>query len=267
MKNQSNSLLKTKSFSSGFLLSSFICFLLSFSSIYAQHSVEETILEKDSIFWKGYNSCDIAVMNQFLAEDIEFYHDKGGIELGSKNLNKGLKEGLCKTGKNHLRREAIAGTIKVFPLMNNGELYGAILSGEHLFYIQEKDSERLDGQAKFNHLWLLKEGEWKMHRVLSYDHRAPEYKNKKNKIALDKTILEQLAGNYVMPSNDIISVEALDDSLKLQAMGKTFIIHPESANKFFSNERDLTFSFSEENPRKLEIYEGKNKVAEAVYSE
>ncbi|WP_157717331.1 hypothetical protein [Christiangramia echinicola] len=55
---------------------------------------------------------------------------------------------------------------------------GAVLSGEHLFYIQEENSERLDGQAKFNHLWLLKEGEWKMHRVLSYDHRAPEIEMK-----------------------------------------------------------------------------------------
>ena len=149
-------------------------FLSFFNLVAQEQELEDLILEKDSIFWKGYNQCDIPTMNRFLAEDVEFYHDKGGIELGSKTLNEGLKSGLCKTGSNYVRREEIPSSIQVFPLKNNNEIYGAILSGEHLFYIQNGDSEQLDGQAKFNHLWLLKNGEWKMHRILSYDHRAPE---------------------------------------------------------------------------------------------
>ena len=237
-----------------------------FSANAQDQSIKELILKKDSVFWKAYNSCDISTMNNFLAEDIEFYHDKGGIELGSKQLNEGLKKGLCQTGKNHLRREAIEKSIQVFPLMDNHQIYGVILSGEHLFYIQEEDSERLDGQAKFNHLWLFKDGEWKMHRVLSYDHRTPEYIPSKEKASLNKADLEHLAGNYIMPSSDIISVEALEDSLKLKAMGKVFIIYPESNTIFFSKERDLTFSFTGENLRKLQIFEGENKVAEAIYS-
>ncbi|MGA8852785.1 MAG: nuclear transport factor 2 family protein [Christiangramia sp.] len=242
--------------------------ILSFSSLKAQdQTLEEKILEKDAMFWKAYNSCDIPTMNKFFADDIEFYHDKGGIELGSKNLIEGLKKGLCQTGKNHLRREAIAKSIAVFPLMNNNQVYGAIISGEHLFYIQEEDSEQLDGQARFNNLWLLKDGEWKMYRVLSYDHRAPEYKSTKQEVSLNKEALEQLAGNYVMSSNDVISVKAFEDSLKLEAMGKVYIIYPESNNQFFSKERDLTFFFTVEAPRKLQIFEGDSKVAEATYSE
>ena len=250
------------------------CFLLlasiifTFSNVQAQdQNIEELILKKDAEFWKGYNSCDISTMNNFLAEDIEFYHDKGGIELGSKKLNEGLKKGLCQTGKNHLRREAISESIEVFPLMDNNKLYGAILSGEHLFYTQEEGSERLDGQAKFNHLWLLKDGEWKMHRVLSYDHRAPEYKSENKNIELSKDQLEKFTGSYKMPSNDIITVEALDGSLKLLAMGKEFIVYPKSETRFFSKDRDLSFHFSKDDPRKLQIYEGDNQVAEATYSE
>ena len=50
-------------------------------------------------------------------------------------------------------------------------VYGAILSGEHVFYVRQKGKpEVLDGRAKFTHLWLLKDGVWKMSRVLSYDH-------------------------------------------------------------------------------------------------
>ncbi|WP_089660882.1 nuclear transport factor 2 family protein [Christiangramia echinicola] len=100
----------------------------SFTGIQAQdQNLEDQILEKDAIFWKAYNSCDIPAMNNFLAEDIEFYHDKGGIELGSEKLNEGLKKGVCQTGKNHLRREAISESIEVFPLMNNNAIYGSSL--------------------------------------------------------------------------------------------------------------------------------------------
>jgi hypothetical protein len=61
--------------------------------------------------------------------------------------------------------------------MNN---YGAILTGEHVFYILEKGkSERLDGLAKFTHVWRFKDNEWKMHRVLSYDHGPAPYINKR----------------------------------------------------------------------------------------
>lgn len=249
-------------------LSVLVVSLLSVITISAQEaSVQDLILEKDSIFWKAYNDCDISTMNNFLATNLEFYHDKGGIVYGSKNLNESFKNGLCKTGNNHLRRQAIKETIAVFPLKDNDKVYGAILSGEHLFYIQNPNSEKLDGQAKFNHLWLLKDGEWKMHRVLSYDHRAPEYKNLKEKISLSSAQLKKFEGNYLMESNDTINVKALEQSLELKAMGKVFNLYPDSANNFFTQERDLSFSFTEEKPCKITIYEGDNKVAEAIFTE
>jgi hypothetical protein len=44
--------------------------------------------------------------------------------------------------------------------------------GEHNFYVTEKGVEKLEGRAKFTHIWLLTKDGWKMSRVLSFDHQA-----------------------------------------------------------------------------------------------
>ncbi|MDR5589975.1 nuclear transport factor 2 family protein [Christiangramia sp. SM2212] len=245
-----------------------ISLFFSISSINAQEeSLENKILEMDAIFWKAYNECDVKVMNNYLAEDIEFYHDNGGIEMGRESLNNGLKNGLCKTGENHLRREAVEGTVKVFPMKEINTVYGALITGDHLFYVAEGNSEKAEGKAKFSHLWLVKDGEWKMHRVFSYDHGPVQFESKKDAIVLSKEELGKLTGNYQMPGNDIIKVTSGENMLQLDAMGKSFTLHPETSRSFFSKERNLSFSFSSEAPIKLQIYEGENLVAEATRTE
>ena len=107
----------------------------------------------------------------FFTNDVEFYHDKGGITNGLENLAMSMKKNLCSNENFRLRREAVAGTVKVFSLQQSNSIYGAIISGSHVFYINEKGKkERLDGLAKFTHVWLLKDNVWKMSRILSYDH-------------------------------------------------------------------------------------------------
>ena len=244
---------------------SLLVLLFVFSWVQGQEkSVQDLITEKDSLFWKSYNACDIAGMESHLSEDLEFYHDKNGITVGKQSLSDGLKAGLCSTGSNHLRREAIPQSVSVYPLKNNDSAYGAIITGEHLFYIIEGDSERLDGQARFSNLWLKENGEWKMHRIYSFDHGPAPFKNHKDPIALSKDKLDRLTGDYITSSNDPITVKLNENKLELMAMGKNFILYPENEFSFFTKERDLTFSFSEELPRRLTIFESKNKVAEAV---
>lgn len=141
----------------------------------APQDVPATILARDRLFWKSYNECDLKSMGDFLAEDVEFYHDRGGITLGAANLVGSVRDNLCSNPEYRLRREAVEGTVQVFPLTKQGTVYGAVLSGEHLFYILDKGKpERADGRARFTHLWLLKDGAWKMTRVLSYDHGPVE---------------------------------------------------------------------------------------------
>lgn len=141
--------------------------------IQAQHDdqhpekVKNTILHLDSLFWKAYNRCDVEEMKTFFTDDLEFYHDKNGLTLSKTKLFESIRSGLCGNPDWWLRRKAVDGSLQVYPLDN----YGAILTGEHVFYINETGKkERLDGLARFTHVWLLTDDGWKMHRILSYDH-------------------------------------------------------------------------------------------------
>jgi len=154
-----------------------LTFLFAFVFTMASHAQEteqnitQHILHKDSLFWQSYNRCDTSGYDRFFSNDVEFYHDKGGITLGADNMALSIKKNLCSNSDFRIRREEVKGTVKFFALQNNGVIYGAILSGDHFFYISEKGkAERLDGRAKFTHLWLLKDEVWKMNRILSYDH-------------------------------------------------------------------------------------------------
>jgi hypothetical protein len=136
-----------------------------------------TILHLDSAFWNAYNNCDTAHFKDFFTDDVEFYHDKGGVTYDAKTLIDALNKNICGRVDSRLRREAIAGTVKVYPMQNGEEIYGAIISGEHNFYITDKGkSEYHSGVANFAQLWLLNKGVWKMARVLSYNHHEPARK-------------------------------------------------------------------------------------------
>jgi uncharacterized protein DUF4440 len=133
--------------------------------------VATAVLERDTAFWKAYNACAVAALPQFFTTDVEFYHDRGGVTLGLEALVASLRDNLCSNPAYHLRREAVAGTVQVFPLKKGDAVYGALLAGEHVFYVTDKGKpEFLDGHARFADLWLLKDGAWKMARILSYDH-------------------------------------------------------------------------------------------------
>lgn len=152
-------------------------FLLSSgSNLSAQNTDDELtalILQKDSLFWHAYNSYDIPAMAAFFSKDVEFYHDKGGITLGLTNLVNSFKKSLIDNADRfRLRREAVDSSVKIFPLRNAGIIYGAVCSGQQLFYVREKGKpERADGITRFFHVWLLDGEDWKMARIISYDHQ------------------------------------------------------------------------------------------------
>jgi hypothetical protein len=125
---------------------------------------------RDDAFWKTYNACDTAAFRGFFTTDVEFYHDRGGPTIGLEALDTALATKLC-GGASKLRREAVPETVRWSVLRNGNVVYGAIVAGEHLFYVREPGkAEFLDGRARFVTLWLLQDGAWKMARLLSYDH-------------------------------------------------------------------------------------------------
>ena len=230
------------------LLGSFLISLCSFSNcIFAQvdnAELSNTILLKDSLFWATFNRCDIENMLKFFSDNTEFYHDKNGLVIGSENLMADLKKNLCGNEKARLRREAVKGTVKVFPLRSSRGIYGAIISGEHVFYVMENGvDERLDGLAKFTHVWILAGGAWKMSRVLSYDHGPAPYVNHRKSIILSDAIMDQFVGKYLAPQAGICNVRREGDQLFLIIGEQEYILYPMSEDAFFVKERDLTFDF------------------------
>src|SRR3989337_397519 len=105
------------------LLATSLLFVCPFSNpLLAQsekQNLTNSILLKDNLFWVAYNNCDIENMQQFFTEDVEFYHDKGGLTLGMENLIRSLRKNLCGKGNLKLRREAIKESIKVFSLQGS----------------------------------------------------------------------------------------------------------------------------------------------------
>lgn len=217
-----------------------------------QQKLFTIILSKDSLFWESYNNCDTEKFKQFFTDDVEFYHDKGGLTNGLENLTASFKKNLCDNDSFGLRREAVAGTVKVFPLQKSNLIYGAIISGEHVFYVLDKNKkERLDGLAKFTHVWILKDSVWKMNRVLSYDHGPAPYINKRKEIKISAKILNQFVGEYKGAQTGKLIFRNENDLLTLINKNKKSTLYPEGQNLFFMKEQDLTFEF---------IKNGQNKV-------
>ena len=92
-----------------------------------QKQLTATILHLDSAFWNAYNNCDTAQFKNFVTDSVEFYHDKGGITLGAKALIESLNKNICGNVNSRIRREAVAGTVKVYPMQNGNEIYGAVI--------------------------------------------------------------------------------------------------------------------------------------------
>lgn len=123
-----------------------------------------TLASLDAAVFDAYNACDLEKFGSYFAEDLEFYHDKGGVTRGRPALVDSIKNNIC--GK--VRRELVTGSMEVHPMDN----YGALQIGSHRFCDVKaaKCDPKTSGIARFIHLWEKKDGDWKITRVLSYDH-------------------------------------------------------------------------------------------------
>lgn len=135
----------------------------------AEADTEAAVRRADDAYWAAYNRADPVAMNAFLADDVEFYHDRGGTLIGKPALA-AANDGMA-TSAHKLRREALAGTVKFAPMRKNDVPYAYLSSGEHRFIVVPKDApEFVAGNALFTQLWVLRDKQWKLSRIFSYEH-------------------------------------------------------------------------------------------------
>ena len=146
--------------------------LLLAAAIPAQPALTEQIAARDAEFFTlFFTGCDARRARDFITDDLEFYHDKGGMvaRSGQAFIAGYAKQCAAKKapGAWRSRRELVPASLKVWPVPG----FGAIEQGEHLFYERQGDGpEKLAGRALFTHLWQLTDTGWRLSRILSYDH-------------------------------------------------------------------------------------------------
>lgn len=175
-----------------------------FNKIHAQiektNPLYKAILAKDSLLFSiGFNTCNIKEFENLLSDKFEFFHDKSGISDKEKFL-RDFRNGLCKNPSFYQAKRILADdTTEIYPLYDNGKLYGIIQNGDHSFYEKQANQpEQFGSAAKFSHLWILENGEWKLSKSLSFDHQPnQELKSQKSIFDDDRAIKNWLKENKI----------------------------------------------------------------------
>lgn len=121
-------------------------------------SLYDTIVAMDELWEDAYNNCRLDVMEELISEDLEFYHDQGGLLTSKQKLNEAFKNNIC--GK--VKRELKKGSIEVYEIKG----YGAVEMGQHGFLNADQEGPP-DHYSKFVHIWKREKNKWQITRVIS----------------------------------------------------------------------------------------------------
>lgn len=142
-----------------------------FMSIFASAQVEEIqkykpkdielyhkIIKMDSILFTAYNTCDMITQEKLINEDLEFFHDSGGLSTSKKELLESLKNNIC--GK--VTRTLIKGSVEVHRIPG----YGAVEMGYHKFFNKLEPNAK-SYPSRFITIWKEENNTWTVTRVIS----------------------------------------------------------------------------------------------------
>ena len=145
-----------------------LIYLISLSQIKKYSPVSKKLYDEiahmDSVMFNAFNAHDINRLQQTFGEDLEFYHDKGGL-TGYKQSMENFKTLFEKNKTTGLRRDLIPGSLEVYPIKD----YGAVETCVHRFCHVENGKNDC-GIFKNIMIWQYKNQQWKVTRVISYDH-------------------------------------------------------------------------------------------------
>ena len=120
------------------------------------------IIAMDTALFDAFNAKDMAKFKPLFDENLEWYQDNGGLlsyETVFSNFEKMFKN------ENRLTRQLVKGSLEIHPIKD----FGAIETGVHQFRHIENGKEEI-GTFKFMAIWKKVNNEWKITRMISYDH-------------------------------------------------------------------------------------------------
>jgi hypothetical protein len=120
------------------------------------------IKELDSVMFNAYNHQDLPKMKTYFTTNMEWYQDNGGL-LNFETVFTNFQSIFDK--KDKLSRELVKGTLEVIPIKG----FGAIEIGQHRFKHMENGKLEI-GTFRFLMIWKNENGNWKISRVVSFDH-------------------------------------------------------------------------------------------------
>ena len=116
----------------------------------------------DSALFAAYNAKDLDRMKTFFTKDLEWYQDNGGL-IDFEQVFINFESIFNRDYK--LKRNLIKESLEVHPI----EGYGAMEVGSHQFTHIENGKLEV-GTFKFLMIWKNDNGNWKISRLVSYDH-------------------------------------------------------------------------------------------------
>jgi hypothetical protein len=119
------------------------------------------IVRLDSLFFAAYNSCSVNLdkYGSYFSENIEFYHDQGGLMTSKQEIVDATKRNVC--GK--VTRELVKGSIEVYPIKD----FGAVEIGLHKFHNDQEPADTPSRVGRFMIIWANNNDDWKIRRVVS----------------------------------------------------------------------------------------------------
>jgi ketosteroid isomerase-like protein len=128
----------------------------------AARELFDTIGRMDKAMFDAFNAHNAEAMMLLFTDDLEFYHDKGGLS-NYRQTAESFRKLFSETPD--IRRDLVDGTLEVYPVKD----YGAIEIGTHRFCHKEAGKDDC-GSFKFVMAWRKIGDSWKVSRVVSYGH-------------------------------------------------------------------------------------------------
>lgn len=120
------------------------------------------IATMDTQLFEAFNAKDMFKFKPLFTEDLEWYQDNGGLlsyDTVFANFEKMFKN------ENKLTRTLVKGSLEVHPIKD----FGAIEVAQHQFRHMENGKEEV-GTFKLVAIWKKIGNQWKVSRMISYDH-------------------------------------------------------------------------------------------------